>query len=130
MLIEWTPLSISLGGLFGAQKPNTGFGSTFGAPASSATTGFSGLGTFTPAGSKNTFETNASINVLINANIFFPFIGSAFGTFGQTSTFNKPAGGGFPGFGTTSTAPTLSGGFGGLGTNTLGLYVLTLVSYL
>lgn len=43
--------SVSSGGLFG-QKPNTGFGSTFGAPASSATTGFSGLGTFTPAGGK------------------------------------------------------------------------------
>lgn len=39
------------GGLFG-QKPATGFGATFGAPASSANTGFSGLGTFTPASGK------------------------------------------------------------------------------
>lgn len=39
------------GGLFG-QKPATGFGASFGTPASSAATGFSGLGTFTPAGGK------------------------------------------------------------------------------
>lgn len=53
---------------------------------------------------------------------YFPYLlGSAFGTFGQTSTFNKPPGTGFTGFGATSTAPTLSGGFGGLGSNTLGL---------
>lgn len=40
------------GGLFG-QKPATGFGATFGAtPASSTATGFSGLGTFTPASGK------------------------------------------------------------------------------
>lgn len=42
----------TLGGLFG-QKPNTGFGASFGAaPVSSAATGFGGLGTFTPASGK------------------------------------------------------------------------------
>lgn len=42
------------GGLFG-QKPATGgFGTSFGAPASSAATGFSGLGSFTPATGKQT----------------------------------------------------------------------------
>lgn len=47
--------------------------------------------------------------------------GAGFGSFGQTNQFNKPAATGFTGFGATSTAPSLTGGMGGLGTNMMGL---------
>lgn len=84
-----------LGGLFG-QKPATGFGSAFGAPTSTATSGFGGLGTFTPAA------------------------GSAFGSFNQTNTF-KPAATGFTGFGAQATAaPTFNSGLG-IGSTQMGL---------
>lgn len=63
---------------------------------SASTGGFTGLGTFQQ-----------------------PATSSAFGTFGQTNTFNKPAATGFAGFG-PSTASALSGGMG-LGTNMMGL---------
>lgn len=62
ILLEWFAFYMCLGGLFGAQKPATGFGSTFGAPASSATTGFGGLGTFTPAGGKKLMHTHVCMS--------------------------------------------------------------------
>lgn len=69
----------------------------------------------------NTFETDVHQYNFPFTHSRFSLIGSAFETFGQTSTFNTPAGTRFTGFGTTSTAPTLSGAFAGFGTNTLGL---------
>lgn len=90
-----TVTNTAAGGLFG-QKPSTGFGtpSAFGAPTSSAASGF-GLGNF---GTATT---------------------TGFGSFGQSNTF-KPAATGFTGFGTQSAAPQLGGGLG-LGSNLAGL---------
>lgn len=80
-------------------------------------------------GSEHSRQQEVSYNLELDWDRFIQFgdnyfpIGSAFGTFGQTSTFNKPPGAGFTGFGASSAAPPLGGGFGGLGTNTMGLYV-------
>lgn len=111
------------GGLFGQKPPTGGFGSTFGAPTSSAAPGFSGLGSFTPAAGKQLNKKNLKCTHFFSTyeqQTFGP-TGAGFGSFGQTNTFNKPATTGFTGFGQAPTGPLLSGGMGGLGSNMMGL---------